>query len=101
MIMVLDNISASIELLNSIIYADFQDLSEKIYNLLNSVNKLIELQTMASKYTMELNDIFQGILLDYNGFKTFLMSPQGQIILASIFQQFQLQQQPKQEGSVQ
>ena len=56
---------------------------------------------MASKYSMELNDNFQGILMDYNGIKTFLMSPQGQIILASIFQQFQLQQQPKQEGSVQ
>ena len=99
--MVLDNISASIEELNSIIDADFQDLAEKMDKLLNAVNKLIELQTMASKYTMELNDNFQGILLDYNGIKTFLMSPQGQIILASIFQQFQLQQQPKQEGSVQ
>ena len=99
--MVLDIISASLEELNSIIDADFQDLAEKMDKLLNAVNKLIELQTMASKYTMELNDNFQGILMDYNGIKTFLMSPQGQIILASIFQQFQLQQQPKQEGSVQ
>ena len=97
--MVLDNISASIEEMNATIDSDFQGLTEKMEQLLNAVNKLIELQTMQSKYTMQLNDNIENILVDYNMVKQFLMNPQVQQMLGSFLTSQMKLPQPIQQGS--
>ena len=97
--MVLDNISASIEEMNATIDSDFQGLTEKMEQLLNAVNKLIELQTMQSKYTMQLNDNIENILVDYNMVKQFLMNPQVQQMIGSFLTSQMKLPQPIQQGS--